>query len=458
MEVKMDHNKLADDWIRTFNKQYQDYLYNGKEPRYFKKTFFLNTFYLFNTFGGEWKDYLEKYQEIFKRDPSNDYYKYRDPLVENSEEKRRNTLEWATLFEIVSQVGYPHNNSAKDNLLSYSRQFLKKGMNNPNSDWIDFMFSSAVANLPDEFPFLKDWLPGQISEYIKEECTPHQYMTYLTALRNYDSQKELKDEILNKLKEWIISPKGNPETQTLIWTRLITRCGWLLELMGDDIQEESKKNFLKNLEKVKILNWAYHPMFLECYYLCSDESIQEGILSKVNKEVTPSTFLKIKEIFPFITETDEVFEYNEEIKKIREKCSKNPTQEKCKSCATTKIDDCWIRIISKVTNTEPRPHSGFEVADVVIYNLEQGVYIVIKAKPIKSFAKDGNALIRQCIDLFSHDYALVLYLNPHGTAPHVIEYIRDAAARSRTNPRFGVVDPKYIRQIYKKYKSMQGVF
>jgi len=60
-------------------------------------------------------------------------------------------------------------------------------------------------------------------------------------------------------------------------------------------------------------------------------------------------------------------------------------------------------------------------------------------------------LFRQCVSLFSIDHALVIYLNPCETAPFIIEKIKKAASNSKTNPRFEVIDNKYIRQIYSEY-------
>ena len=66
-------------------------------------------------------------------------------------------------------------------------------------------------------------------------------------------------------------------------------------------------------------------------------------------------------------------------------------------------------------------HSGYEIADTVIYEYHRGTYIVMKADPITRQIGEGDVLFRQCVSLFSKPYALVLYLNPYETAPFVIE-------------------------------------
>ena len=451
----MNNNDLVDYWIRHHNEKYFEYLLKEDEPRYGLKTFFLNSFYLFKTFGSAWEPYLEKYQDIFKRDPSNDYYKYRNPLVTIVEEKRKNALEWTTLFEIISQVGYPYNVSAKDNLLKYSKEFLSKGQHSPNSEWIDFMLSSAVANLPDDFRFLKDWLPSKISEYITlTDRTPHQYIAYLNALKVYEKENELKTTIIKKLIKWIESPSGNPNGQILVWARLITRLNWLSEIKGSKIQNIIKSNFLETLNKVHSVEWSNSPMILEAFYYCSSVEEKKEILYRIGYEITPSSFFKFHELFPFINPFDEALDVNDEVLSIKEKCESNPPLEKCLDCIKNKKGDCWTRIIAKVTETAPRLHSGYEVADVVIYKLSHGIYIVIKANPIMKQRGEGDILFRQCVSLFSTDHALVIYFNSHETAPIVIESIRKAAASmSKTNPRFEVIEPKYIRQIYNRYIS-----
>jgi hypothetical protein len=115
--------------------------------------------------------------------------------------------------------------------------------------------------------------------------------------------------------------------------------------------------------------------------------------------------------------------------------------------------ECWIRIIAKVTDTHPNIHSINEIADMVIYNFKRGVYFVIKAKPLTKQRGEGDILYRQCVQLFNRPYALVLYWNPHFTNPTIIEKIREAENNMKTNPRFEVVDKRFIQQIYNYYKN-----
>lgn len=454
----MNKYDIVNFWIKHHNEKYFHYLLSEEEPRYGLKTFFLNSFYLFKTFGSDWEPYLEKYQDIFQRDPSADYYKYRDPLIKDTDERRKNALEWTTLFEIIAQVGYPHNASATENLLKYAKEYLLKGQHSPNSDWMDFMMSSAVANLPQEFETLKDWLPSQISEYIKlTNRTPHQYIAYLNSLRKNENENELKKIIIEKLMNWIKSPSGNPNFQILVWARLITRLNWVTEIKDKKIQEMMKSNFIETLNKVYSVDWSNSPMILEAYCYCQEKEKDE-LLSYIGNEITPSSFFRFHELFPFINPFDEAIDVNNEVLLIKEKCSgPSPSLKKCISCIENKNGDCWTRVISKVTNTQPKLHSGYEVADIVIYSLSHGIYIVLKANPIQKQTGEGDVLFRQCVSLFSTDHALVIYFNQHETAPIVIEGIRKAASTSKTNPRFEVIEHKYIRQIYKKYKSDEGL-
>lgn len=70
---------LAEYWAKKHNEHYTKYLMNEKEPRYELKTFFFNSYRLFKRLEKGWGTYLLGYQNLFRRDPSNDYYKYRDP-------------------------------------------------------------------------------------------------------------------------------------------------------------------------------------------------------------------------------------------------------------------------------------------------------------------------------------------------------------------------------------------
>lgn len=455
--MAMQNEELLKYWIESHNEKYYKYILSNEEPRYQLKTFFLNSFYLFKELAEGWEEYLATYEKLFRRDPSSDYYKYRDPIVDNSDQRRKNALEWATLFEIIAQVGYPHNNSAKRNLLDYANKFLSKGIENPASQWFDFMITSVVANLPNDFPSFKEDLPSLISTYIQNECTPHQYMAYLYALRRYDSHSDLKSKLIAELLEWIDNPTGNYRSQILIWARLITRMDWLSEINVASVQATLRRNFLRTIDEIYSVDWSNSPMILQALWRCIEEDEQDIILEEMRKEITPSSFLKFREIFPFIHMGDEAMDVESEVISLNEKCSIYPSLADCSNCRDNKKDDCWIRVLSKVKHMQPRLHSGYEVADVVIYDLAQGIYVILKAEPITTSKGGGDNLFRQCVSLFSNDHALVLYLNPHETAPFIIERIRKAASSNSNNPRFEVVDKKYIRQIYKRYLEIESL-
>lgn len=187
-----------------------------KEPRYDLKTFFLYSYFFFKGLGKEWVNYLTGYSNLFRRDPANDYYKYRDPTDKTWQ--RQNSLEWAIAFEIFKEVGFPHNESATRNFDNYSKEYLDKARKSPNLEWMDFFLCSAVANFPDRYAVTKKWLPSQLDKYVNEgKPEPHQLMIYLKALQNYENQKALRDEILSRLVNWINNPSGTPERQVNIW-------------------------------------------------------------------------------------------------------------------------------------------------------------------------------------------------------------------------------------------------
>jgi len=445
----MNYISLTNYWITKHNEQYYKYLISIKEPRYMLKTFFLNSYYLFEALGKEWEKYLERYPNLFRRDPADDFYKYRDP-IESS--RRLNSLEWTTAFEIVGEFGFPHNESAKRDFLKFSKIFLEKAMRSPNTRWVDFMLSSAVAHLPDEYVDVKEWLPSQLEKYIQnEELSPHQLMMYLKALGQYEGHDELRARIISKLVDWTRNPVGTINKQILIWARLITRMQWLEAITETGLNNIIGNRFIRALDNVYQVDWSNSPMILEAYYLCTDESEKNNIQSILGRNLTPSVFFKFRELFPFLNPKDEALDVQDSVVKIKEKCKSSVSQVDCRNCMEKKRGDCWIRILAKLTGTEPRLHSGYEIADKVIYSLQQGVYIIIKATPIKQLTGEGDVLYRQCGSLFSIDHALVLYLNPCETAPFVIEEIRKAASNSTKNPRFEVVDRKYIRQIYEEY-------
>jgi hypothetical protein len=449
----MNNKILTSYWITKVNEHYNKYFINGEEPRYGVKTFFLYSYYLFKTLGEDWSEYTEGLSNIFLRDPSNDFYKYRDPTEKPYE--RRNALEWTTAFEVVANVGFPHNESAKEDFIKFSTQYLEKAIASPDSDMIEFMVSSAVANLSNVYVETKKQLPTEINKYLERGKTdPHQLMIYLQALNKCENFNELKSRILTKLIEYIKKLTDNYNKQILIWARLITRMQWINELREDSIKKIIKENFIRSLDSVYSVEWSNSPMILEALYSVSDGSKKEEILRSMIESLTPPKLIKLQELFPFLDPKDEALEIQEEVLIIKEKCKPSISQADCKECIINKKGDCWIRIISKLTNTEPKLHSGYEVADVVIYSLQQGIYFVIKATPITKRIGEGDILFRQCVTLFSSDHALIFYLNPCVTTPMVIQEIKKIATDSKNNPRFEIIDHKYIRQIFKQYTKL----
>lgn len=454
----MDGERLKVDdlvsyWIKKHNEHYSKYLTNYKEPRYELKTFFLNSYNFFKTLKEGWGDYLLGYQNIFKRDPSNDYYKYRDPT--DKSQGRQNSLEWTTAFEILAEIGPPYNDSATRNFYNYSKEFLDKARAaSPELEWGDFMLSSAVAHLPDKYPITKKSLPSGLEKYIElKHPGPHQLMIYLKALSKCNDQAEIQKQILSKLTSWIDNPEGTNQAQINVWARLITRMDWLPDLCDDGKKQKIIDNFSRTLGSVYGVYWSYSPMVLEAAFLISSDSQKAGIRKQLEEGLASSSFMGIQELFHFLVEDADALEVQESVRKVHEKCGVS-SRAACKECMTNKKDDCWIRILAKVTDTEPQLHSGFEVADKVIYSLQQGIYVVVKAQEILKQTGEGDVLFRQCVSLFSVDHALILYLNPFETAPVVIEAIKKAAAASKTNPRFEVIDQKYVRQIYQKYLKL----
>lgn len=451
----MDIDRLINIWVERFNEHYTNYLFSEQEPRYYVKIFFLYSYNLFNRLGREWNEYIEKYSELFRRDPSNDYYGSRNPCEPNDSEARKNSLEWGTIFEIVNKIGFPYNDSAKTKLLANAKKYLSQAKQSPEVNFHDIMLCSAVENLPDYFEEIREWIPTWISSHIQTyETSVHQLIAYLNALKNIPHTDDIKTELINRISSWVVSPTETPRRQILIWARLATRLEWTGIFPNSEAQPKLKTNFFQNLNSVHDLDWANRPIILEAAYKLSDSEGRESIKNEIARQITPSRFFKFKEIFPFLNERDELSELQSEVEEIGEKCQSSPSIELCKRCMSDPQGRCWIRILAKVTGVTPWTHGPFEVADVVIYTFDQGIYFVIKANPITRQRGEGDVLYRQCTELFSNDHALVIYWNTHDTAPTVIERIREAAASMRTNPRFEIIDKKYIRQIHRQYREV----
>ncbi|MGD0996188.1 MAG: hypothetical protein ABR909_11775 [Candidatus Bathyarchaeia archaeon] len=448
----MNYLALTNYWIKLHNEKYPEYLMSSKEPRYAMKSFFLNSYCFLKALGGEWASYIERYDDLFRRDPSNDFYGKRDPTDTNHQ--RDNSLEWSTAFEIAKEVGFPHNESAKTKFLRYSNLYLSKAMESGDLPWTDFMLSSAIANLPNEYPAIQECFSSRAEQWLKkQDISPHQLIAYLKGIKNCQGNDTIVNEIYVRLLNWIENPAGTADKQILIWARLVVNIQ-SLGCLTEDTQNKIKRNFLDSLSKVYSLssNWLNSPLILQAYYECASPESRDDIKNALKTTLCPSNFLKFRELFPFLKLMDEAAEVNETTQ-IKEKCKSSVSKAECEACINKKQEDCWIRVISKLTNTKPDLHSGYEVADKVIYSLQQGVYIVIKATPILKQIGEGDVLFRQCVSLFSSDHALVLYLNPFQTAPSVIENIKQAASDSKKNPRFEVIDQKYIRQIYREYAT-----
>jgi len=450
----MRQEELMDSWIKFHNKHYINYCYESKEPRWNTKQFFLYSYKLLNrlNYDNRWADYLSKYSEIFRRDPADDYYGYRDPSDPDPEKARKNSLEWANIFELNSLVGFPYNESAKKKMLKRSERFLSNALKSLPYSHHDILCCSAIEFMPEHYRFLSDDFFKWMDEYSSNnEVTPHQIIAYLNALKNFDEYNYLKNILIEKLLFWIRNTEETSRRQILIWARLATRIEWCLELSDNDIQETIKTNFFNCLREIYQLDWYNIPIIMDALYKLSTGRIKNTINDKIASEITPSIFFKLKNIFHFLDENNELIELQNEISKIKEKCIQSPSRELCRTCMSESRGRCWIRILSKVTGVAPWSHGGNEVADVVVYTLAQGIYFVIKSNSITSQRGEGDILYRQCTQLFSSDHALVLYWNPSDTHPSVIENIKKIASSIRTNPRFEVVDKKYIRQVYNYY-------
>jgi hypothetical protein len=458
----MRQDELIDAWIRHHNKHYNKYCYESKEPRWHTKQFFLYSYKLLERLNKDnsWAEYLSKYSEIFRRDPADDYYGYRDPSDSDPEKARRNSLEWANIFELNALIGFPYNESAKEKMLKRSERFLSNALKSLPDCHHDILICSAIEFMPETYGSLSEAFFKWLDKYSSNnEVTPHQIIAYLSTLKNFDEYKYLKTRLIEKFLFWIKNPEENSRRQILIWARLVTRLEWCLELSNKDTQELLKSNFLKCLKELpgpNQLDWYNIPIIIDALYKLSEADIKRKINDKIASEIPPSMFYKLKNIFHFLDEDNALIELQNEVSGIKEKCKPAPSRELCWTCMNKQQGVCWIRILSKITGVAPWSHSGSEVADVVVYTLQQGIYFVIKSNSITSQRGEGDILYRQCTQLFNGDHALVLYWNPSDTHPSVIETIRKNASSIRTNPRFEVVDKKYIRQVYSYYMQNFG--
>jgi hypothetical protein len=441
---------LVDYWLKKFSTHYIEYKNSEKEPRYGDKQFLLNSYIFLQTLSKEnddWNKYLTEFGELFLRDPAADFYGYRSPVARGKE--RENTLEWANIFRIVNLVGYPHNKSAKEKMLINARKYIEEAKKSPGENYHDIMICAAIEFLPNQFESHKEWLASWITESIsKSKPTSHQLIAYLGALKG-EKHIRLRHRLFEFLRLWMKNPAGNSEKQILIWARIFNRLDVLN--LQEDI-ESINNNLFKCLRDVYNFtgNWSNTPLILDAIYQLSSEEIKRKIHDKIF-EIVPSKIYRLKEIFPFLDENISLLGLQGEVEGIKEKCE-HISKENCNNCIEDPRGECWMRILAKITGRNPSPHGPTEVADYVVYKFEQGIYFVIKARPVNG--KEGDRLFRQCVKLFSSDHALVFYWNPHETAPSVLKEIREAAASATTKPQFMIVPSECIRQVLRKYKEL----
>ena len=447
-------NELIEKWLEDYNQNYLKYYTNRKEPRRNAKQFFLYSYQLFNRLGlnYNWSDYKNNFKRIFLRDPTRDWYGKRSPLEEGME--RVNSLEWANTFKIVSLVGFPTNASAEEKMKRYAYRYLMEAIGVLELNFHDIMVCSAIRFYPEKLERIEKKLLNWMENYVEEENpSPHQLIAYLNVVMNYLKYDDLKKEIIKRLISWIEAPYGTPRGQILIWARMATDLERFEEFSKQKIQKEISVNLFKNLNVIEDFNWQNTPLLLEAAFKLGSPKQKELIQSELALKVIPSKFYQLLEIFRFLDDNLELSELQDEIDQIGEKCKPRVSKDECIECMEDPKGICWIRILAKILGKNPGAHSPFEVADVVVYTFEQGIYFVIKAKQIGGQRDEGDVLYRQCTVLFNTDHALVFYLNQYDTAPHVIQGIREIASRMTTNPRFEVIDKKYIRQIYKYYRD-----
>ncbi len=460
----MNINEVVSYWLEKHNKHFGDHINNRDEPRYNKKQFLLYSYKFLQRINKSdnsqyaWSRYLDNgFEDIFRRDPSNDYYGYRSPIDKGNE--RRNTAEWINIFEIIGEVGFPYNDSAQRKLIKRAKRFLDEAKEDPYNHLHNLMLCSAVKNLPEEFKNTRENIPKMISEHFEKSETPtlHELIAYLKALDSLikygidnTNLVEIRGETVERIKEWTESSQEGPRRQILMWARLVTRAEEIELPMN---KKEKTTIFFDLLSEIENIEWFNSPLILECAYLLSSSTVKDKIGEKIIEEIIPYKLFKLKEVFPFLEEGKNLTHLQSEIESIREKCDNSPTNEKCKKCIDEPQGECWIRIIAKLLEVKPKTHGPFEVADIVLYTFSKGVFFVIKAQPIER-PTEGDTLLRQCVDLFKSENALVFYLNPHYTHPHVVKKIREQAEIAETDPEFIVIPNYHLRQIYNYYKDI----
>lgn len=177
--------ELMNRWIEYFNRFYPKYIQLEKEPRYQMKQFFFYCYNFFKRMGGIWDEYNSRFCELFLIDPSNDFYGKRDPTIDSGQIKKwQKGLEWIIIFQIVSEIGFPHNISAEDKLLDNARINIEKIKSNPEGDYNILMICSAITYLSNNFSDLggwfKQWLETKQDELIGLDL--YKNVAYYSAL------------------------------------------------------------------------------------------------------------------------------------------------------------------------------------------------------------------------------------------------------------------------------------
>jgi hypothetical protein len=447
----MQLNELVDKWLRHYNEKYTAYVSSESEPRYYFKHFFLYSYHFLCTLQkrGDWTEYVNQFDRLFRREPTKDWYGRRSPV--DSQNARANSLEWAAIFEIVNLFGYPYNKSAKEKMLINAGKCLEEAKSSPEKDCRDIMICSAIEFLPAQFGNHEEWLATWVAKYLsKDKPTPHQIIAYLNALKE-PKHENLRNQLSEILHSWIKNPEGDPKRQLLIWARIFNR----LNLHRDTtLYDTIRTNFFRCLRETFFVDWSNLPLILDTVYKLSDDKTQKVFYDKISMSIVPPQLFQLKEIFPFLEDHADPSELQKEVEGIREKCE-HYQKNACDVCIEKPQGECWIRILAKLTGRKPSMHGPLEVADFVIYTFDKGIYFVIKAEPITRSREGGNTLFRQCVKCFSSGHALVFYWNPHKTDDSVLEQIRQTAALMETKPQFIIVEPKYIRQVYQKYKESE---
>lgn len=451
----MDIDKLTEQWVDYFNRHYIPYISEAREPRNRMKQFFLYSYKLLRRFGDEWKGYLEDYNQLFLCDPTNDWYSKRHVIGDTPEQISLNVLEWTNTFEIVGIVGYPANKSAKEDMLKYAGINLGLIKKNPDGKFYDLMISSLIMNIPSSRKLYSDLLKEMIIKNLeKDNYSIHSLVAYLNALKYIENSGDLSKDITKRILTWIDKPEGHARLNILMVSRIITNLD--MSIFGDkktEVLSKLTKLYFEYLNSIpRLEDWVNVPLNLEAAYLLTNDENKRKIKYIISKKISPSKLVKLKELFNFLTE-ERFDELDVDVEKIKEKCISHPTKEQCLKCMSEKQGTCWMRILAKLLKVAPGFHEPFEIGDTVIYTLEQGIYFVIKAEDITKQTGEGDRLYRQTTLLFNQVHALVFYLNPKNTASAVIENIKKSAGSSSNNPKFVIIDKKYISQIYKEYKE-----